>query len=340
MSLTTFLSRRAVLSGFAALAAAAAVPSVWAESAPAQVKLGYWSSGVSLGFGAVLEARAKEFFGKNGVEVQFLHFPDVNAPLRALASGSIDLAFGAPLAGVLNSSAAGVPLRIFAATQPADVQFVVPQDSPIRSIDDLRGKKVGMSPAGSSAAVIAQAVLAGNHGISPSDFSLIGGNEARLVQFLAQKQVDAAALRSVTIAQLGDELKLRRLGSFAQEWAQLTKTQAVPYLGVGTATAALVDQHPEVVARVLAGLRDALAWGQAHPQEVAAILQQSANLPEHDAKVYAGLWQSMNRIAFDKDDIGTLQRQLDVFAKAGLVKGKVDPALFAVKPYELFKNQK
>ena len=103
-----------------------------------KVRIGYWSSGVSLGYGAVLEAQP--FLKEQGLDVEFVKFPDVNAPLRALAANSIDLAFGAPAAGVFSAAADGVPIKVFAATQPADVQFVVPEGSPIKSLKDLRGK--------------------------------------------------------------------------------------------------------------------------------------------------------------------------------------------------------
>ncbi|MBV7483898.1 ABC transporter substrate-binding protein [Bordetella sp. BOR01] len=300
-----------------------------------KVRIGYWSSGVSLGYGSVLEAT--DFLKQRDLDVEFVRFPDVNAPLRALASNSIDLAFGAPAAGVFSSVTEGVPIKVFAATQPADVQFVVPEGSPITSIDQFRGKKVGMSPAGSSVAVIAGAVLAGNHGIESGDFSLVGGNESRLVQFLAQKQVDAAALRSVTVAQL-DELKVHSLGSFAQEWQRLTNSDSVPYIGIGAVHSEFVAKHPQVVARVIAGLRDAVDWGGAHPEEVAAILQKSANLPAADAQAYAGQWKNMYRVAFEPADIATLKRQHEVFAASGLIKGKLDPALFVTGPYEQSKS--
>lgn len=320
----------------AALAATAVLP--FAAHSADKVRIGYWTSGVSLGYGSVLES--KDFLAKRGIEAEFVHFPDVNAPIRALAAGSIDLAFGAPLAGVFSTAAEGVPIRIFAATQPADVQFVVPADSPITSLAELKGKKIGMSPAGSSVAVIAGAVLAGNHGIKTNDFSLVGGNESRLAQFLAQKQVDGAALRSVTIAQLEDELKVKRLGSFAEEWKTLTHSDAVPYIGVGTVSAKLVDEKPEAVARVIAGLRDTLAWGKAHPDEVVRILQKSANLPEKDARVYVGQWDAMNRIAFEPADIETLRRQHQVFVDGGLIKGELKDDLFATEPYTQAKQIK
>jgi NitT/TauT family transport system substrate-binding protein len=320
-----------------AVLAATAVLSLGAQAAD-KVRIGYWTSGVSLGYGSVLES--KDFLAKRGIDAEFVHFPDVNAPLRALAAGSIDLAFGAPLAGVFSTAAEGVPIRIFAATQPADVQFVVPADSAVKSLDELKGKKIGMSPAGSSVAAIAGAVLAGNHGIGANDFSLVGGNESRLAQFLAQKQVEGAALRSVTIAQLDDELKVKRLGSFAQEWKTLTHSDAVPYIGVGTVTARLVDENPDAVARVIAGLRDTLAWGKAHPDEVVKILKKSANLEEKDARVYVSQWDAMNRVAFEPADIDTLRRQHQVFIEGGLIKGELKDDLFATQPYTQAKNLK
>ncbi|OWT80116.1 MULTISPECIES: ABC transporter substrate-binding protein [unclassified Achromobacter] len=316
-----------------ALALGAAGPAQAAD----KVRIGYWSSGVSLGYGSVLEAT--DFLKQQNLDVEFIKFPDVNAPLRALASNSIDLAFGAPAAGVFSSASEGVPIKIFAATQPADVQFVVPEGSPITSLDQLRGKKVGMSPAGSSVAVIAGAVLAGNHGIKANDFSLVGGNESRLAQFLAQKQVDAAALRSVTVAQLTD-LKVTRLGSFADEWKKLTKSDSVPYIGIGAVRSDFVAQHPDTVAHVIAGLRNTLAWGNDHRDDVVKILQKSANLPEADAKVYAGQWQDMNRVSFETADIDTLKRQHQVFAESGLVKGQLPADIFVTGPYQQAKTLK
>ncbi|WP_294912567.1 ABC transporter substrate-binding protein [Tatumella sp. UBA2305] len=306
-------------------------------SAAEKVRIGYWTSGVSLGYGTVLES--KNFLAKHGIDAQFVHFPGVNGPLSALASGSIDLAFGAPLAGVFSASSEGVPVKIFAATQPADVQFVVPADSPITRLSELKGRKIGMSPAGSSVAVIAGTILQESAGIGPQDFSLVGGNESRLAQFLAQKQIDAAALRSVTISQLTG-LHVRSLGTFADEWKALTHSDAVPYIGVGAVNSKLAEQHPQTVANVIAALRDTLEWGHSHPEEVVELLQKQANLPLHDAQVYVSHWDSMNRITFEPADIRTLKRQHSVFVSSGAIKGQLDNSLFDTAPYQSAKSIK
>src|SRR5258708_29264680 len=88
----------------------------------------------------------KEFFEKQGLQVQFVHFPDVNGPTTALASNAIDLAFGTSLAGAFSLSQQGVPVRMVAATQIVDAEIVVLADSPIRSPGALRCKKICMPP--------------------------------------------------------------------------------------------------------------------------------------------------------------------------------------------------
>ncbi|MDJ1652503.1 ABC transporter substrate-binding protein [Raoultella sp. Ech2A] len=302
-----------------------------------KVRIGYWTSGVSLGYGAVLESQ--DFLKKRGVDAEFIHFPDVNAPLKALASGSIDLAFGAPVAGVFSVAAEGLPVKIFAATQPADVAFVVPESSPITELSQLKGKKVGMSPAGSSVAVIGSTLLQENAGIAANQFSLMGGNESRLAQFLAQKQVDAAALRTLTVNQL-PELKLRIISTFADEWKKLTHSDALPYIGVGTVRSEWVSQHPETVAKVIAALRDTLDWGRANPDEVVNILKTKASLPEDQARAYVSLWDRMNQMSFEPADIETLKREHAVLLSSGAIKGGLNDDLFDPRPYLASKNLK
>src|SRR3954468_7086590 len=103
-----------------------------------KIKIGYWTSGVSVGFGSTMEQM--KFVEKQGLDVEWIKFADVNAPTRAIVSNAIDVAFGASTAGALSIAADGVPIKIFLATQLAEVQFVVTEASPIKSLAELRGK--------------------------------------------------------------------------------------------------------------------------------------------------------------------------------------------------------
>jgi NitT/TauT family transport system substrate-binding protein len=295
-----------------------------------KVRVGYWTSGVSLGFGAVLEEG--QFLEKQGLEVEFTHFPDVNAQVLALTSDSIDLSFGTPLAGVFSAAAQGIPIKLFAVTQPADAKFVVPAGSPIQSLAEFKGKKIGSSPAGSSIAVIASTILARNVGITPADFTLVGGNESRLVQFLAQNQVDGSALRSVTVLQVQDELKLRVLGDFADEWKKFAGTDAVPYVGSGAVTEKFVSAHPDRVCKIILALLAAERWGAEHPDEVADILKK-AGLPEKDARAFVRQWDKMYKLDFSPAVVDSLKLQHAEFVKAGALKGDLNADLFVTGPF-------
>jgi len=315
----------------------AAVMSLLALSAQAApLRIGYWTSGVSLGLGAVLETG--DFLKKAGIDdAHFVHFAEVNAPASGLAANVIDISFSVPGASAFSIAASGVPIRFFGATAPADVTFVAPADSPIESIAQLRGKKIGMSPSGSSVALMTAAVLKANYGFNASEYSLVPGNEARLAQFLMQHQVDAAALRSVTVAQL-TEVKTRRLGTLVDEWHKLTKSNAVPYLGVAAARTELIQRDPQSVARLIVAIHNAIVWGNAHPDQVAAILQKVANLPADDARIYAAHWAELNSISFEPIDIDTLKREQQIFAASGAIKGTLPSDVFVTGPYEAAKK--
>jgi NitT/TauT family transport system substrate-binding protein len=302
----------------------------------ATLRIGYWTSGVSLGLGAVLETG--DFLKKAGIDdVRFVHFAEVNAPASGLAANVIDVSFSVAGASAFSIAATGVPVKIFGATAPADVTFVAPAGSGIKSLAELRGKKIGMSPAGSSVALMTAAVLRANFGLNAGDYSLVPGNEARLAQFLSQDQVDAAALRSVTVAQLA-EVKTRRLGTLVEEWHKLTKSDAMPYLGVGAARTELIQKDPQTVAKLIVAIHDAIAWGSAHPEQVAATLQKVANLPASDARIYAAHWAELNSISFESADIDTLRREQQIFAASGAIKGTLPPDVFVTGPYEMAKK--
>src|SRR4030095_8057664 len=83
-----------------------------------KIKVGYWTSGFSLGFGAVLEQM--QFAEKQGLNVEWIKFAEVNGPTRAIVSNAIDLAFAAPSTNSIGIAADGVPVKIVLATQIAE----------------------------------------------------------------------------------------------------------------------------------------------------------------------------------------------------------------------------
>ena len=310
-----------------AFTALAGVPSAHAQ----KIKVGYWTSGVSLGFGSTLENM--KFLEKQGLDVEYVKFSDVNAPTRALVSGAIDVAFGTSAAGALNIAADGVPVKIFLATQIAEVRFAVLESSPIKSLADFKGKKIGMSPPGSATHAIAVALLEGNYGLKPSDYAVVPGNEPRLAQFLAQGDVQASALRGMTVAQISDEVKLRILGSYVDEWKKLTKGNAAPVIGMGVVRSEYLEKNPDAVVKFVVGMKEATDWGARNGARVAEILQKTANMKPDDAKAYASLWSATYVTSMEPADVAMMKKMAEIFRNAGAIKGNVPDSAFATEPY-------
>lgn len=308
-----------------------------AGTAQAQkIKVGYWTSGFSLGFGTVMEQM--KFAEQEGLDVEWVKFAEVNGPTRALVPQTIDLAFAAPSTASMSIAADGVPVKIVLATQIAEAQIVVPADSPIKSIADLKGKKIGMSPPGSATHAIVSSVLEGNFGLKAGDYSVVPGNEGRLSQFLQQNEVDAAAIRSVTIAQMSQNVKLRRIASVVDEWKKLTKSNAAPILAVTIVHSDYVGKYPEAVAKFIAATRKALEYGSKNKDKVAEMLQKAANMKPAGAKAYAAQWDGAYMASFEPADVASLKRMHAIRKAAGAAKIDPPDAAFMTQPYERSKT--
>jgi len=302
-----------------------------------KIKVGYWTSGFSLGFGAVMEQQ--KFAEKEGLDVEWVKFAEVNGPTRAIVSNSIDLAFAAPSTNSMAIAADGVPVKIVLATQIAEAQIVVLDNSPIKNVAELKGKKIGMSPAGSATHALATAIFDQNFNIKPNEFTVVPGNEARLAQFLSQREIDAAVIRSVTIAQM-DEVKLRYLAPVVDEWKKLTKGNAAPILAVTIVYSDYLAKNAQAVAKFIAATRKAVDYGSKNKPRVAELLQKAANMNNTDARAYADQWDGAYMATFEPQDINSLKRMHEIVKVEGGIKKDPPESAFDAGAYQLSKKIK
>lgn len=321
------------------LVAAGLVVLAWATDAAAQdkIKVGYWTSGFSVGFGAVLEAG--KFLEQAGLTPDYVRFSDVNGPTKALITHSIDVAFAAPTTGAFTLGIQGVPVEIVLATQIAEATFAARAGSPLATLADLKGKKLGMSPAGSAMYAIVAAVLERNHALKTSDYTAVPGNEGQLVRFLQQGDIDAASLRAVTIASVPD-LKLLVLGNVLDEWKIMTKADAVPILGVAVVHKDYARQHADAVVKFVRAMIATTRFGGQETAQASDMLRQAANLDARDATAYATLWNQIYMARMDPEDIATFKTMGQIFKAAGTLEGDVPDSLFDPGPYQQAKTPK
>jgi len=316
-----------------------AVPLALAASAACaqeKIKVGYWTSGFSVGFGAVLEAG--KFLEQAGLAPEYIKFSDVNGPTKALITQSIDVAFAASANGAFTLAIQGAPVEIVLATQVGEATFVAKDGSPLKTLADLKGKKVGMSPAGSATYAIVASVLEHNFGLKPSDYTAVGGNEGQLVRLLDRGDVDAASLRAVTLASV-PELKLQTLGRLIDEWKKMTGTGAVPILGVSVVHKTFSQQHPDAVVKFVRGMIAATKFGHDQPAKAAEMLSRAANLDAKDATSYARLWDQIYIASMEPADVATLKTMAQIFKAIGTIEGSVPDNAFVTAPFEQAKRQ-
>lgn len=151
--------------------------------------------------GPLIVARDKGYFAAEGLEVDLVAPSDPNAPPKLVAAGEADLAVSyQPQLHV--QVAAGLPLmRVGTLVATPLNSLVVLDSSPIKTLADLKGKKVGFSVGGFEDALLG-AMLAG-HGLKLSDVELINVNFA-LSPSLISGQVDAVigAFRNFELNQM------------------------------------------------------------------------------------------------------------------------------------------
>jgi NitT/TauT family transport system substrate-binding protein len=142
-----FLTRRTVVAGIAASAGASLLPSRRARAATT-VRVGKSVANL-FPYAPIDVAIAQGFFQREGLEVEVIAFNGAAKMQQGMVAGAIDfsLGSGSSMINILK----GVPSVCIAETTsaPVEVGILVPYDSPAKTVDDLKGKKFGVTTTGS-----------------------------------------------------------------------------------------------------------------------------------------------------------------------------------------------
>lgn len=307
---------------FLALAALA-----FATTAQAQdVRVGYWSTGASAALGIVLQQG--KFLEAEGLHPTWTTVNKLAEVNRALIAKSIDIAVAGGTLPSLRLGAEHVPAKIILSNLVADANFVVPENSPIKSLADLKGKKIGSTPPGSTMHALVGAILDGNYGLKAGDYQQVPSGEAQLLTFLDRGEIDAAVIRTITLRTFGQKAKLRTLGTVPDEWKKLIKADSPPVLGVAVVDTDFAAKNPELVVKYLAANIKATRWGAANPNKVAEMLQHGLQMTAENARDFAATWNNTYFASFTEADMQSLLKMADVFKQSGDFPGTVTKDVF------------
>ncbi len=243
------------------------------------------------------------FFKKRGLELKIVDFAGGSKMVQALTAGSIDIADGdgSQMAFV----AKGVPMIAVcedAITLPY-TSVGIPWDSPIKTKDDLKGKKIGVSASGSMTDWLAQE-FARKQGWKQDDIIrvTIGGGSSAAAAFRDQ-QIDAYIGGTTTFLAMAEKQVGRVL---------FPVSDYVGHMASGTLYASnrLIETSPDAVRAFLAGWLETTAYMRTHKAETvqieSAITGFSESVMAQEYDIVSSMYS--DDCKFDAESLATLRR--------------------------------
>jgi sulfonate transport system substrate-binding protein len=311
MSRSLFSLRRPL---FASLAVAV----VWTLMLPAQaretVRIGYQKSSTLI---TVLKNQGtlEKALGDAGIDVSWHEFPSGLPLLESLNIGNVDISADVADTVPIFAQAAQARLTYFAeeTPSPSAQAIVVPEDSPIRQLADLKGKKIAVTKAaGSHYLLIAALSKAGLKfsDIQPAYLTPADGRAA-----FENNKVDAWVTWEPFLSSVQRQLPTRTLadGSGLASYKRYYLT-STPY----------AKTHPQVLKLVFDQLQQAGRWVKTQPKEAAALLGPLwGNLDVSTVEI-ANSHRTYEVRLVNVDQLGEQQKIADAFLAAGLLPKAVD----------------
>lgn len=302
---------KATLIAASLLLGAFALPTVAAQEKPQQITIGYQKANIF----ALLKYRGtlEQTLTPQGIKVRWIEFPAGPQMLEGLNVGSIDLAAtgDAPPAFAQAAKADLIYLGHSPAS-PKTEAIVVPQDSPIKTVADLKGKRVALNK-GSDVNYLLVSALE-QAGLSYKDVTpvYLPPSDARAA--FQRGSVDAWVIWDPYYAEVETHANARLLKD---------AEGLVPHYTFYLASRHFAETYPDSAKLVIDQLSELSAWANAHQDDAAKILAQSTGLEQ-------AIWaRALARMPFGSQRMTPAvfaeQQQLaDKFTTIGLLPVKVD----------------
>jgi ABC-type nitrate/sulfonate/bicarbonate transport system substrate-binding protein len=242
-------------------------------------------------------------FKNNGLDIEVASFGGDAKVQQAMAADSIDIGLGSGsgLAFIVKGS----PVRGVAAMAGPPLLFalVVRNDGSVNSVEDLKGRTIGISTVGSITSWIADEVARqkgwGHDGITQVP---IGDDGARVAAVKAES-LDAAIVNlavALNYADHGDGRIILRFGDLVTHF----------HAHVIFATDKVITEQPDQVRRFLKGWFETIAFMRSHKDETVKIAMP---VLDTDARLTAEIYDELMPMfsddgRFDPEALGVLRR--------------------------------
>ncbi|GKQ52647.1 sulfonate ABC transporter substrate-binding protein [Bradyrhizobium sp. Ce-3] len=290
-------------------AAAALSQRALAQTGVKEIRIGYQKNGVLVI--ARQRATLENHFKPQGIEVRWVEFSSGPPMMEAMNVGSIDYGAVGDSPPVF-AQAAGAAI-VYAAGQPITngQGILVPQTSPIQSIAELKGKRIGFTK-GSSAHNITVQTLE-KAGLTYADITPVYLTPPDAGPAFANGSIDAWAIWDPYFA-IGETKQNGRVLVNAHE---ITKTNSF-YI----ANRDFAKNNGSILQQIIDVTASTAAWAETHRDEVAKSLSAVTGIAL-DIQTIAADRSSFKVGPVTDDIIATQQGVADRFFKLGLIPRQI-----------------
>ncbi|WP_445633683.1 ABC transporter substrate-binding protein [Nostoc sp. DSM 114161] len=245
-------------------------PEKAAVAAPSGIKtkvlrMGYMTAGDITRSRQVLEKRLNPL----GIKVEWAKFTAGPQLLEAMNVGSLDVGAVGETPPIF-AQATGIPFVYIASTKPATGEgtaIVVHEDSPIKTLADLKGKTLAFQRATASQYFVVKALQ--EVGLKLSDVKYVNLISPETRAAFLRRSIDAGVINDPQLAEFQRTVGVRIL----RDGKGIT-TQG----GYWLAARSFVKDNPELVKIILEEVNNVGKWAEANPRDVAEIIARDAKL--------------------------------------------------------------
>jgi sulfonate transport system substrate-binding protein len=299
------ITRRHIFATALLLATVAASP-VRAEDKPTEIRIGTQKGGF---FPAVRQRHTiEDAFKPLGIEVKWIDFQFGPPLLEAINVGSVDFGYVGDTPPIF-AQAGGAKIRYVAAVKSdGNTQaIIVPKDSQIHSLADLKGKRIAFGK-GSSAHNLLVAALE-KAGLTWSDITPAPLAPADATAAFVKGSVDAWSIWDpyFALAELKENARVLVLDK------DVHKPNAF-YI----ASSDFVEKYPSLVAKLNASFASEGVWANGHHEEVAKAQADATGVDIEAVRRFVDR-SNFRVVPLDAEVIASQQAVADRFAKLGLI---------------------
>ena len=251
------------------------------------------------------------------VRVTWTEFLGGPALLEAMGADSIDFGITGDAPPIF-AQVAGVPL-VYVAVEPPSPHgeaLIVPADSPIHSIADLRGKRIALNKGSNVHNLLVRVLESG--GLTPADVKSVFLKPSDARPAFENGSVDAWVIWDPYLAAAETALKTRQISDGVAGGRTIDENREF-FL----ATRDFAGANPDVLHAIIADLTETEAYAAAHRDEVTRLLAPAMGMDP------AAVRRALDRLSFgvqpiDDRVMAGQQDIADLFARLNLIPMRID----------------